>query len=239
MLTLAGASALSRFRLQRLLRQLQLVDPAVQAVQARYLHFVELDGALDAIERQRLEGLLDYGCAEPDMPCEGALFLVVPRPGTISPWSSKATDIARNCGLARVRRLERGIAYYVDSGASGDDGWRARIAAPLHDRMVESVLAGTEEAARLFLHEAPRELRFVDILGGGRAALASANREFGFALADDEIDYLCERFAALGRNPTDVELMMFAQANSEHCRHKIFNASWISTASRRVRACSR
>jgi len=226
MLTLAGASALSRFRLQRLLRQLQLVDPGLRSVQARYLHFVELAGELDDIDRQRLEGLLDYGPADETPGRDGELFLVVPRPGTISPWSSKATDIARNCGLSSVRRLERGIAYHVDTDGVCDAGWRLRIAALLHDRMVESVLADIKEAARLFLHEEPRDLRFVDILGGGRTALESANREFGFALADDEIGYLCESFVALGRNPTDVELMMFAQANSEHCRHKIFNASW-------------
>ena len=226
MLTLAGASALSPFRLRRLLGELQLIAADVRDVQARFMHFIEIDGDPRDDESAMLRQLLDYGPHREAQHYAGELFLVVPRPGTLSPWSSKATDIARNCGLARVRRIERGIAYYLDCSGTIAAELRARIAAPLHDRMVEAVFASLDDAAKLFVHEAPRALRTVDILGGGRAALERANREFGFALADDEIDYLCAAFVELGRNPADVELMMFAQANSEHCRHKIFNASW-------------
>lgn len=149
---------------------------------------------------------------------------MVPRFGTISPWSSKASDIARNCGLAKIDRLERGIAYYVQGELSESDA--QQVAARLHDRMTQLVLDRLEGAAELFSHAQPRPLTAVDVLGGGRAALEKANVELGLALAEDEIDYLLKSFGELGRNPHDVELMMFAQANSEHCRHKIFNASW-------------
>jgi phosphoribosylformylglycinamidine synthase len=225
-LRLEGAPALSAFRRDRLLAKLREAHAGVTAVHARYVHFAELARALDDEENATLERLLRYGPRREADVARGSLFLVVPRPGTLSPWSSKATDIARNCGLDAVRRLERGIAYRVEGLAVDDEASRARIGAILHDRMVESVFARMDDAARLFTHESPRPLGTVDVLGGGRAALARANRERGFALAEDEIDYLCESFRALGRNPTDVELMMFAQANSEHCRHKIFNAGW-------------
>ncbi|MBE0621800.1 MAG: phosphoribosylformylglycinamidine synthase, partial [Burkholderiales bacterium] len=170
-----------------------------------------------------LEQLLVYG--EPVRPTapQGELILVMPRIGTISPWSSKATDIARQCGLPAVRRLERGIAYYID----GAPGRKWEIAAVLHDRMTESVLDALDGTAQLFRHVAPRPLVAIDLLAHGRAALEEANRSMGLALSADEIDYLFENFFALGRNPTDAELTMFAQANSEHCRHKIFNASWV------------
>ncbi|MGC4084184.1 MAG: phosphoribosylformylglycinamidine synthase [Vicinamibacterales bacterium] len=154
------------------------------------------------------------------------LYLVVPRPGTVSPWSSKATDIVHNAGLSMVRRVERGVAYYVDVAGETTPNTHAALGALLHDRMVESVLPHMNDAASLFDQDDARPLVTVDILGGGRAALEQANSERGFALASDEIDYLCAAFTGIGRNPTDVELMMFAQANSEHCRHKIFNATW-------------
>jgi phosphoribosylformylglycinamidine synthase len=152
-------------------------------------------------------------------------LLVTPRLGTISPWSSKASDIARNCGFAAVKRIERGTAFHV-AGVTGDGRRLQVLAAHLHDRMTESVLTSIDAARALFRHVAPQPLTTVDLLGGGRAALIRANVEMGLALSDDEIDYLVENFGRLRRNPTDVELMMFAQANSEHCRHKIFNASW-------------
>ena len=151
---------------------------------------------------------------------------MVPRPGTISPWSSKATDIAHNCGLSQVKRVERGIAYYVEAGENLSESQLSTVAAELHDRMVESVLDELHKAEVLFSQQQPAALTSVDILGGGEEALKTANVELGLALADDEIDYLVTSFKELKRNPTDVELMMFAQANSEHCRHKIFNASW-------------
>ena len=235
-LTLDGAPALSPFRLGRLLTRLRAVCAELISVQARYLHFAEIDAPLDAPAQEKLHRLLQYGPSRVAQRCEGTLFLVVPRPGTLSPWSSKASDIARNCGLDSVRRIERGIAYHVACQTPPDGATRLRIAAQLHDRMVESVLDDIGDAARLFAHAEPRELRHVDILGGGREALVQANRQFGFALAEDEIDYLCASFISLGRNPSDVELMMFAQANSEHCRHKIFNASWNIDGERQSRS---
>jgi phosphoribosylformylglycinamidine synthase len=226
MVILPGAAALSPFRIQRLLTAVRSVLPEVQKLDARFIHFVDVDGPLDDSDRAVLQKLLTYGPRRADVDEHGDLFLVVPRPGTVSPWSSKATDIVHNAGLTSIRRVERGVAYYVDAGHTVDASTRTRVEAQLHDRMVETVLAGLEDASALFAQAEPRPLVTIDILGGGRAALEHADREFGFALAPDEIEYLCEAFAGLGRNPTDVELMMFAQANSEHCRHKIFNASW-------------
>ena len=228
MLILPGSAALSPFRVHRLLGRLRAAGQAagLRAVNARFVHFVDVDGALEASERRLLDDLLHYGPRLAAVEPRGELFLVVPRPGTLSPWSSKATDIVHNAGLLRVRRVERGIAYYVEVAHTLDAEARRAIAAPLHDRMVESVLASLEAAATLFVQGTPRPLATVDILGGGQPALERANRERGFALAADEIDYLVSAFTGLGRNPTDVELMMFAQANSEHCRHKIFNATW-------------
>jgi len=208
MLTLRGAPALSAFRLDKLAQRIALIHP----------------------ERGVLESLLTYGPAAPEQgeptPAGTTLRLVVPRPGTISPWSSKATDIARNCGLEAVVRLERGLAWYCRLPDGLDTTQRAALDALLHDRMTETVLDAPEAAEQLFRHMAPAPMASVDVLGGGREALVAADRALGLALAPDEIDYLLESFTALGRNPSDVELMMFAQANSEHCRHKIFNASW-------------
>jgi phosphoribosylformylglycinamidine synthase len=223
MLQLRGAPALSPFRARKLLDTLKASVSSVAGVYAEFVHLVDVDGCLTAEDERTLARLLDYGrFLDPREP-SGQLFLVVPRPGTISPWSSKATDIAHNCGLTAVRRIERGIAYHVDGVAPAD---RAVVAARLHDRMTQSVLASVEEASRLFAVQEPRALRRVDVMAGGRAALEAANRDWGLALAADEIEYLTDSFTTLGRNPTDVELMMFAQANSEHCRHKIFNADW-------------
>jgi phosphoribosylformylglycinamidine synthase len=230
MLSLIGNPALSNFRIQRLLAVLRRQVPRLDAVSTRYVHLVDTEGALEAHERERLGALLDYGesareAAEPD----AGELLVVPRLGTRSPWSSKATDIARNCGLAAVRRIERGCRYRFGTEDSQPLTGRelALIRPELHDRMTESVLDSLDEAGALFRQEAPRPVAVVDVLGGGRDALQVADRELGLALAADEIDYLLDNYRALSRNPTDVELMMFAQANSEHCRHKIFNADWI------------
>jgi phosphoribosylformylglycinamidine synthase len=230
MLSLIGNPALSNFRIQRLLAVLRRQVPRLDAASTRYVHFVDTEGGLEAHERERLDALLDYGepAAEAAEPDAGEL-LVVPRFGTRSPWSSKATDIARNCGLAAVRRIERGCRYRfgTEDGRPLTDRELALIRPELHDRMTESVLDGLDEADALFRQEAPRPVVVVDVLGGGRDALLVADRDLGLALAADEIDYLLDNYQALGRNPTDVELMMFAQANSEHCRHKIFNADWI------------
>ncbi|WP_144936709.1 phosphoribosylformylglycinamidine synthase [Pseudomonas alabamensis] len=224
MLILRGAPALSAFRHGKLLEQLSQKVPAVSGLYAEFAHFAEVDGELTAEQQQVLGRLLKYGPSVPVQEPAGRLFLVVPRLGTISPWASKATDIAHNCGLGNVRRLERGIAYFVAGELS--DAEAAVVAAHLHDRMTQRVLSQLEQAADLFSHAQPRPMTSVDILGGGRAALAQANVDLGLALAEDEIDYLVQAFQGLERNPNDIELMMFAQANSEHCRHKIFNASW-------------
>ena len=226
MLILPGAPALSPFRIRKLQAALAAKIPGIGGIHAEYVHLADFDGTPTAAERELLQKLLTYGPALEGGSAEGELFFVVPRFGTISPWASKATDIAHNSGLRGLRRIERGIAYYLRFATAPDDAQRQAVAALLHDRMVETVLPDIASAAQLFVQEQPRPLTTVDILGGGRAALVTANRELGLALADDEIDYLVDSFTQLQRNPTDVELMMFAQANSEHCRHKIFNASW-------------
>ncbi|VXC38266.1 phosphoribosylformyl-glycineamide synthetase [Pseudomonas sp. 8BK] len=224
MLILRGAPALSAFRHGKLLEQLTSKVPAVTGLYAEFAHFAEVTGVLSADEEQVLARLLKYGPSVPVQEPSGRLFLTIPRFGTISPWSSKASDIARNCGLAKIQRIERGLAYYVSGELNAAEA--QQVADVLHDRMTQLVLDNLEGAAALFSHAQPKPLTAVDILGGGRAALEKANVELGLALAEDEIDYLVTSFNALGRNPHDIELMMFAQANSEHCRHKIFNASW-------------
>ncbi|WUR16093.1 phosphoribosylformylglycinamidine synthase [[Empedobacter] haloabium] len=239
MLILPGSNALSAFRSQRLLSQLQAVQPAVTAIQARYIHFVDAQAAVSDDDRARLTGLLTYGePAQADV-TDGVVeeFYVIPRFGTISPWASKATDIVHNCGMTHIHRVERGVAYRVvlKGGILGSSIGAARkldaqqaqaVAALLHDRMTESVLRHPDQAADLFRTLEGKKLETVDVLGAGRAALVQANTDLGLAMSDDEIDYLNDAFTAAKRNPTDVELMMFAQANSEHCRHKIFNADW-------------
>ncbi|MCB1777999.1 MAG: phosphoribosylformylglycinamidine synthase, partial [Candidatus Competibacteraceae bacterium] len=236
-----GSPALSPFRLEKLLAALRLRVPVITRVYAEFVHFI--DGSLTMPDREVLDRLLDYGprkfasqqlapigqnrVEKYEIPTGAPLFLVVPRPGTISPWSSKATDIAHNCGLHRVRRIERGIAYYLEFERSLSDHELAALKPVLHDRMTETVLDANDDPAILFRQAQPAPLATVEVLDDGRAALESANRALGLALSDDEIDYLLDSFLHLERNPTDVELMMFAQANSEHCRHKIFNADWI------------
>ncbi|MFT5320438.1 MAG: phosphoribosylformylglycinamidine synthase [Pseudohongiellaceae bacterium] len=225
MLTLRGAPALSAFSRQKLLQNIQSSLPAVKAIHSWYYHFVDLSDDLCAQEQVLLERLLTYGPRQEDeAECTGAsFFLVTPRPGTISPWSSKATDIAINCGLEKLVRIERGIAFQVECEGEPDIELLKTF---LYDRMTQSVLGSLQEAEVLFNHASPRGVTSVDIIDGGELALAEANRSMGLALADDEIEYLVQGFRELGRNPNDIELMMFAQANSEHCRHKIFNASW-------------
>ncbi len=239
MLILPGSNALSAFRSQRLLTQLQAVAPTIADVSARYYHFIDASAPLSTEDTERLTAMLTYGEPVPETQYEGVTeeFFVIPRLGTISPWASKATDIAHNCGMAHIHRVERGVAYKVilKSGILGtgfgapkklaDDQLQA-VAALLHDRMTETVLRSADQAQALFTELESRPLDQVDVLGQGRAALVEANATMGLALAEDEIDYLFDAFSKVQRNPTDVELMMFAQANSEHCRHKIFNAEW-------------
>ena len=227
MIELPGALAVSDFRIAKLRPALEKLSPGLGGVTARFVQFVDLARDLDSRERALLERLLTYGPREPAAAkVQGAEIIVVPRFGTISPWSSKATDIAKVCGLDAVLRIERGIAWTLATKDRLAPEQLRAVAAPLFDRMTETVLLDRAEAAKLFEHEKTRPLRTVS-LAAGRDALVKANTDLGLALSDDEIDYLVKNFAALKRDPTDVELMMFAQANSEHCRHKIFNADWI------------
>jgi phosphoribosylformylglycinamidine synthase len=228
-LTLRGRNALSEFRLKKLAQALKRTAPAITAITAEYWHFAALKVPLQGPQRKVLERILTYGPAPAEVSETGRMLLVVPRLGTISPWASKATDIAHSCGLESVERIERGVAYYLRTkrGSSLNKARQAALLPLIHDRMTETVLDSLEAASQLFQHVAPRPLAMIDVLSGGRGALERANREMGLALSDDEIDYLLENFRRMARNPTDVELMMFAQANSEHCRHKIFNADWV------------
>ena len=224
MIVIPGKAALSAGRLEKRLAKIQSQSPAVSAVSARFVHFVDLGAlALNAEQHALLERLLEYGPRDTSSEPSGQRYFVVPRLGTISPWASKATDIARICGLPHVRRIERGIVYTV-VGVVADE---AALLRTLHDRMTESVLRSEAEAEQLFARAEPKPLTSIDVLGQGRSAIEAANRTLGLALAADEIEYLETSYQALGRNPTDIELMMFAQANSEHCRHKIFNADFV------------
>jgi phosphoribosylformylglycinamidine synthase len=232
MIELTGAQAVSDFRIAKLRPALESRQPGIGAVTARFIHFVDLERALTADESALLARLLTYGPRDPVSAgaTSGHELVVVPRFGTISPWSSKATDIAHVCGLDAVTRIERGIVWTLHLTRATPAKLTANqlraLATPLFDRMTETVLLDRAEAAQLFAHEKTRPLRTIS-LASGRHALVTANTDLGLALSDDEIDYLVKNFAALKRDPTDVELMMFAQANSEHCRHKIFNADWV------------
>ncbi|MDX2188139.1 MAG: phosphoribosylformylglycinamidine synthase [Opitutaceae bacterium] len=233
-LTLPGSPAFSESRLQKLKQDLGASGLPVRTLSSQYFHVAEVEGELDAREYRILEKLLTYGPSRKAGESRGLLLIVAPRPGTLSPWSSKATDIAHICGLNRVKRVERVVAFWVEVENSAltkplhvvSNQQLALIQSKLHDRMTQAVFTDFESLAVLFRHEAPRQMTSVAVLTQGRAALVDANTRLGLALAEDEIDYLVKSFTTLGRDPNDIELMMFAQANSEHCRHKIFNASW-------------
>ncbi|MFZ9127269.1 MAG: phosphoribosylformylglycinamidine synthase, partial [Steroidobacteraceae bacterium] len=222
-LRLPGAAAHSQFRRERLVAKLSTAVPGLTGFHSRFLHFVHVSGPLPAAERERLGQLLGE-VVEPDWPAADPGLVVVPRLGTISPWSSKATDIARVCEFTAVRRIERGVEFRLQVPESAFKAHREAIAAALHDRMIETVLEAPEAAAALFASHQPGSLTFIPVLAHGRQALVEANTRMGLALSEDEIDYLQVAYTGLGRDPTDAEIMMFAQANSEHCRHKIFNA---------------
>ena len=222
---LNGARALSDFRAARVLAALQRVSSNIEAVSGRFVHFVHASRELTKAEEERLASLLTYGDAAEDVRADLA-FMVVPRLGTISPWASKATDIVKNCGIEGVLRVERGTVYSLALKAALTQEEAAQAAGVLHDRMTESVVARDFPAENLFVELEGRPMATVALVEEGRPALERANVEMGLALSPDEIDYLTDAFTKIGRNPTDVELMMFAQANSEHCRHKIFNARW-------------
>ena len=224
---LRGVSALSGFRVEKLLQKAAALGLPQADLKSEFWYFVHSAADLDGAAVEKMQALLEAERVE-NVPqvSEGLhLFLVTPRIGTISPWSSKATDIAHNCGLDGVERIERGMAVYVSGSLHGNE--RAQWASLLHDRMTESVLPDFQSAEKLFAAHEDQSFDTVDVLGGGRAALEAADKSMGLALSSDEMDYLLENYRALNRNPSDVELMMFAQANSEHCRHKIFNADFI------------
>jgi phosphoribosylformylglycinamidine synthase len=227
-----GNAALSTFRLEKLKSRLEQVSPRVSVVDTRYCYFSQWNDSNGDDQVPLLNRVLGLGgsSGEPERAGNYLRILVVPRLGTISPWSTKATDIAQHCGLSAIARIERGLVYYLRAGAGRklSNAERQTILPLLHDRMTETVLDKVETAAdRLFAHGEPQPLSSVDVIRGGSDALQQANRDMGLALSTDEIEYLAENFRKLKRNPTDVELMMFAQANSEHCRHKIFNADWV------------
>jgi phosphoribosylformylglycinamidine synthase len=234
MLHLRGAPALSDARLRALEERIRAHTPALLSLAAEFIHFVDEREPLNEAERAVLDQLLQYGPkrvsgtrADREKLGTGQMMLVGPRVGTISPWSSKATEIAHICGLSKLARLERGIAYQVEYTNACDLADGVKEVAPfLHDRMTQTVFRRFDEAEALFQHAEPAPYKTIDVLSGGRDALLRADRELGLALASDEIDYLVENFRSLGRDPSDIELMMFAQANSEHCRHKIFNAAY-------------
>jgi len=227
MQTFRGSPALSSFRSEKLLSQLQSSVSSISHIYAEYVHFADVEGELSAEQTATLQKLLSYGPAYSAEEPAGELLVVIPRFGTISPWASKATDIAHNCGLQSVHRLERGVAYYILASGALSDADMALAKALIHDRMIEIVLTDFNDAAALFEQAEPQVGSHVDILGSGRDALVAANTELGLALSPDEIDYLMSYFESDKRNPGEAELMMFAQANSEHCRHKIFNADWV------------
>lgn len=226
-LRLRGSRALTDFRRQKLVAELKKHIPGLTDLQAEFVHFVDAGSKLSSKENQLLNVLLGYGVGETNPKPSGQLQLIIPRLGTISPWSSKATDIAHNCGLTKVRRIERGVAYYFKTRKQLNSKEREAVAKRIHDRMTQTIVDKLSLADQLFVQAEPRPFTTIDVLERGVEALEQANRELGLAIADDEIEYLVASFTELGRNPTDTELMMFAQANSEHCRHKIFNATWI------------
>ncbi len=228
MKTFRGAPALSEFRVNKLLNQCSELQLPITDIYAEFTHFAHISEALSDDESTVLAQLLKYGPTIEEHEPVGQFLLVTPRPGTISPWSSKSTDIANNCGLSKVIRLERGLSYYIstENAATLTPVQQTSLNNLIHDRMMETVFTDTTEATALFASAEPGELTSIDIENGGKNALVAANIDLGLALADDEVNYLFENFTKLGRNPHDIELYMFAQANSEHCRHKIFNADW-------------
>ena len=227
MLELPGQAALSNFRLAKLTRSLQRADDRIKAVEARFTYFVATHTDLSKEDKTRLDGLLLSGDKPAKLARGARTIYVVPRPGTISPWSSKATDIANACDIGAVDRIERGICYGLKfSGKASDDDVMA-LSHLLFDRMTDAVFKDVEGVEALFAEHEPAPVGIVPLAKQGREALVVANTDLGLALSDQEVDYLVDCYGDLERDPTDAELMMFAQANSEHCRHKIFNASWV------------
>ncbi len=244
MFSLLGGPALSQFRLDKLLAELRLLDSRVTAIASRFIHFVACRASPNEQEMARLARLLRYGptpaAAAAPRPRIGAPqeLTVTPRAGTVSPWSSKATDIAQVCGLGFVERLERGTAYSLDVAAPLGAGDLQRLAAIFHDRMTESIWFEEPDLAALFGAAAPRPLRIVSLGADGRAALERANRDWGLALSGDEIDYLLAAFGQLRRDPTDAELMMFTRPIPSTAATKFSMPNSRSTAPRCPGRCS-
>ena len=238
MLIVPGPAASSQFRIDKKLAELAAFLPGLRNIRNRFAHILELDAPLGEREQAQLGELLAYGPA-PDIPdAMEPACIVIPRPGMISPWSSKATDILRHCGLTAVRRIERGTCWYLEyaDGRQPGQGLTDRVRHCLHDRMTQVVVEEINEAARLFAVRAAGGLAHIPLGTHGKAALQEANLSMGLALSDDEINYLYAAYGRLGRDPTDVELMTFAQVNSEHCRHKTFNARWTIGEEARVKS---
>jgi phosphoribosylformylglycinamidine synthase len=227
MLELPGQPALSNFRLAKLTRVLKRADERLDSVEARFVYLVDTSAQLCKKDRSRLDALLLSGDKPGKLGRAARRLYVVPRPGTISPWSSKATDIAKACDIDAVERIERGICYALKFSTKVDDDAAVNLSHLLCDRMTEAVFDSVEKTERLFETHEPAPVAVVPLAAEGRQALVAANTDLGLALSTEEIDYLLRCYGDLDRDPTDAELMMFAQANSEHCRHKIFNASWV------------
>jgi len=225
MLKIPGTAALSPYRLNQLLTKLQTIDQCIIAVSAQFIHYVDSESALEPSQQVRLERLLSYGYAMPDIDTQATVFWVAPRPGMISPWSSKASEIIERCGISAAKRVERVIEYRISTHHPLTDHFKMDFYPLIYDRMTQ-IVCKSEQALNLFESHQPQPIQTVAIIEQGIDALRRANSELGLALSADEINYLTHSFQTLGRNPSDVELMMFAQANSEHCRHKIFNANW-------------
>lgn len=227
MLQIRGSQANSDFRIAKLYTTLKKTFPKLISLNSEYQHFIDSRESLTDKQLSVLNSLLEYGPEVPEVKHTGQLALVLPRLGTISPWATKATDIAHHCGLEQIKRIERGVAWYIEYDGELDKSTLIEIVSHLHDPMTESIVYDEADAQQLFSKMQPQPLVEVDILNGGKQALDDANNDMGLALSPDEIDYLLTQYKRIKKNPTDVELMMFAQVNSEHCRHKIFNADWI------------
>ena len=222
-----GQQALSDFRIRKLNEILSIIDSSIKINDAAFRYYIQLSGSLDQENMTRLSALLLSGEPTIKRNNQSSQVNVVPRIGTISSWSSKATDITRACGISMVTRLERGICFTYETKEVLSIDQVKEVERVLHDRMTESILHKDIKLKELFTTHAPQPLINIDLLTEGKSAIERANQQLGLALSGDEIDYLCDHYRVMSRNPTDAELMMFAQANSEHCRHKIFNADWI------------
>ena len=220
----SGTQALRNFKVRDLNEKINSEFTNINLLSSEYIHFIETNNKLSNKNQLTLDKLLNYS---PALDTSNSLqkIIVIPRIGTISPWSSKATDIFKLCSLHEIRRIERGIIYHFSRKIKTEE--LEAILSYVMDRMTESHLKDISDSSLLFDKLKPNSYSSIDILKEGKSAIIKANIELGLALSDGEIDYLYDSFNKLKRNPRDIELMMFAQANSEHCRHKIFNADWI------------